>query len=437
MNKENISGIYAITNKTSGKKYIGSSKSVHYRWNQSHRPNLRNNIHGNRHLQSSWNKYGEDQFKFEVIEKCNQSVLLEREGYWIEHYNSWDREFGYNFTRIIDGKQVLCEESRRKIRETKNLKLELENYWTTGTNGEVLKLFKEGTSKNAIAKKLGITRSNVYSCLEQNGLHEKTGKGSEVKLTYEVRNKVTELRDQGMTWKKVIENVPVSETQLFRANAIVPDGKYIHPRRETYRTVTPEKIKELNNLINQGKTWTEIEVELGITRTAFWEHGIKPTAKSNKGYTWLSPDKREEIIRLKKEGNTWKEVCVMANVSYTTIRNYKIHEEINPKRTTKRKKKATITEPLKMDDKKREEIIRLKKEGKTWPEVCKIASTSYSTIKNYKIHEDVREFKKNKKMTESKKEEILALKKEGRTWKEISSITGISCRTIRDHKLNL
>lgn len=52
-------GVYSITHKDSGKRYIGSaSLSVRIRWND-HLRTLRNGTHCNRHLQSAFNKDGD------------------------------------------------------------------------------------------------------------------------------------------------------------------------------------------------------------------------------------------------------------------------------------------------------------------------------------------------------------------------------------------
>ena len=40
------------------------------RWD-CHKAQLRGNYHDNPHLQNSWNKYGEENFKFEILEICN------------------------------------------------------------------------------------------------------------------------------------------------------------------------------------------------------------------------------------------------------------------------------------------------------------------------------------------------------------------------------
>jgi len=116
MNK--ISGIYAIKNKTNNKLYIGSSVSPTQRWQKEHLPALNNNKHYNRHLQHSWNKYGENNFEFLVLEECDENLLVEREGYWIEHHKSWDRDHGYNLNRYVDDRIIMSEETRQLMSET-------------------------------------------------------------------------------------------------------------------------------------------------------------------------------------------------------------------------------------------------------------------------------------------------------------------------------
>ena len=86
-----MKAIYSLTNKVNNKKYVGSSVNVKNRWRQ-HRHQLNKQIHGNSHLQSSWNKYGAEAFEFSVLEECNN--LEEREQYWIEYYNCINA--GYN-----------------------------------------------------------------------------------------------------------------------------------------------------------------------------------------------------------------------------------------------------------------------------------------------------------------------------------------------------
>lgn len=70
-----ITGIYIIKNILTEKVYIGSAKSVLSRLN-AHKYQLLNNKHFNKHLQSSYNKYGINNFTFELIEKLQQVGII-------------------------------------------------------------------------------------------------------------------------------------------------------------------------------------------------------------------------------------------------------------------------------------------------------------------------------------------------------------------------
>lgn len=118
---DGISGIYCIENKINHKKYIGQSVNIRVRW-WIHCYDLRNNKHHNCHLQGAWNKYGEDNFSFYVIERCAEDKLNEREIYWIEKYNSNNPEIGYNFSSGGSGNRgvVLTQDQKEYMSQIKN-----------------------------------------------------------------------------------------------------------------------------------------------------------------------------------------------------------------------------------------------------------------------------------------------------------------------------
>lgn len=96
-----VSGIYRILNTINNKSYIGSSVSVFKRLS-THKRMLINNKHFNKHLQSSFNRYGLDNFNFSLIEETEIDIINEREEYYISIYKSNDRELGYN-------KRIQCD----------------------------------------------------------------------------------------------------------------------------------------------------------------------------------------------------------------------------------------------------------------------------------------------------------------------------------------
>ena len=99
------SGIYCIENLINGKKYIGQSIDIEKR-KRIHISQLRGEYHPNKYLQNSWNKYGEENFKFWIIYESsdNMEILQLMELYFIEYYNSFvEDNLGYNMTKGGDG----------------------------------------------------------------------------------------------------------------------------------------------------------------------------------------------------------------------------------------------------------------------------------------------------------------------------------------------
>lgn len=81
-----ITGVYQIRNIINGKKYIGStSYSISKRWTL-HRQMLKSDKHHSIILQRAWNKYGEQNFKFEILEECIPEKCLIREQFYIDNY---------------------------------------------------------------------------------------------------------------------------------------------------------------------------------------------------------------------------------------------------------------------------------------------------------------------------------------------------------------
>jgi group I intron endonuclease len=78
--------IYKIRNVVNNKFYVGSTTDTRERF-RTHRSGLRKSHHHCPHLQASWNKYGEDCFKFEVVEVVESAELLwVVEGRWLDEH---------------------------------------------------------------------------------------------------------------------------------------------------------------------------------------------------------------------------------------------------------------------------------------------------------------------------------------------------------------
>lgn len=88
--------IYKIHCLINNKLYIGLCKNFYIR-KRTHLRHLRCNNHHSSKLQRAWNKYGEENFIFEIIEKdIDPNYILKTEIDYIKKYNSF--KDGYNCT---------------------------------------------------------------------------------------------------------------------------------------------------------------------------------------------------------------------------------------------------------------------------------------------------------------------------------------------------
>lgn len=113
INTTKKSGIYCIENTINNKKYIGSSKNLYYRICK-HTCDLKKNRHKNPILQNSWNKHGELNFKAYIIEYCDESLLEDREEYFINLYGD------FNCAKFIGRRIVYSKESREKLSKSRS-----------------------------------------------------------------------------------------------------------------------------------------------------------------------------------------------------------------------------------------------------------------------------------------------------------------------------
>jgi group I intron endonuclease len=132
--------VYAWVNKITNQRYIGGSTNVHRRKN-THLRKLRSNTHENIKLQRAWNKYGEHNFEFVILEKPQAENLLMCEQKWLNRY------FGsecYNICHIAGSPSAInrkkTDDHRKKI--SKSVK---EFYDKNPTHKKFLSDLKKGS----------------------------------------------------------------------------------------------------------------------------------------------------------------------------------------------------------------------------------------------------------------------------------------------------
>lgn len=151
----NIVGIYEIRNLSTGKVYIGQSKNIEKRWSD-HKYQLRNQRHHNDFLQRAWNKYGENDFVFNILELVSEKHLPKTEEKYVIKLNSSNNSFGYNLTTGGED-YIVSEYTLNKKRKNGQSKSVLQ----FSLDGDFLRRWH---SVNEIERETGYSATNISGC---------------------------------------------------------------------------------------------------------------------------------------------------------------------------------------------------------------------------------------------------------------------------------
>lgn len=126
-----FSGIYCIRNLINQKVYIGKSINIYKRIHDHLDKLKKKSKDENPYLTNSWYKYRNDNFEYFVVEKCEGEVLIaSRELFWMKHFDSLNREKGYNLRSDSDSKMIVHESTKKKISDR------LKKEWSLGVRSE-------------------------------------------------------------------------------------------------------------------------------------------------------------------------------------------------------------------------------------------------------------------------------------------------------------
>lgn len=111
--------MYLIRNLINGKVYVGQTKCLTNR-KLAHLSTAR--AGDQRPLYASIRKHGAENFAFEVLEECDDSLADEREQHWVTHFDSFNPEKGYNLTSggVAATKVRVFEKRCQKLRKESN-----------------------------------------------------------------------------------------------------------------------------------------------------------------------------------------------------------------------------------------------------------------------------------------------------------------------------
>lgn len=211
--------IYQIKNKVNNKIYIGSTINLERRW-ENHIYQLKNNIHHSLKLQRAWNKYGEDNFEFSIIEEFesdNEGDKYVREQYYLDLYKP-HTDKGYNmseYAEVKKGFERINSENSVFTKITKETAIAIKK-----------ELYETDKSQKEIAEEFGVSLATV--------------------------NNIARVR----TWA----NYGVEY------NEVLKDKLKERKAKHGYGYLSQYEDKVLDMYFNKGMTHIQIANELGISR---------------------------------------------------------------------------------------------------------------------------------------------------------------------------
>ena len=138
--------IYQITNDINNKRYIGQTCGTLQNRFYKHCWDANNIKQTSCPLHNAIKKYGSEHFAISLIEECDDSVINEREKYWIAYYNTYfDKEVGYNATVGGEGNGKLDPQT-------------------------IISLWEQGKNQKEIAELLDCERHSIKKHLQSFGI---------------------------------------------------------------------------------------------------------------------------------------------------------------------------------------------------------------------------------------------------------------------------
>lgn len=246
-------GIYQIRNVKNNKIYIGSSIHIFTRW-KKHINLLNSNKHPNGHLQTSWNKYGKENFEFTIIEECNKNILREKEQYYINKTNCLDKNIGYNISPTTD-LSVKSKETNVKISNTLKGKYVGEKCFFNKYSENTILLIIEDLKENKLSYSEIAKKYNVNKSLVSNIVSKKSWKylTKDIIFPDKINNMHSKLMKNDV--KKIIDLLIEGKSNCEISEMFNVDRKTISDIRnhKTWISLTNNIIFPKNDNLKRGK----------------------------------------------------------------------------------------------------------------------------------------------------------------------------------------
>jgi len=231
------SGIYEIVCLPTGKRYIGSAINLKER-ERVHKKGLITNTHINIYLQNAWNKYGEENFKFNVILYCKKRVLIKKEQEFIDSYNLKKELFNICPTAGSALGRKHSEETKNKISLSEKGKIiskETRQKLSESLKGWEPPLMSERTKNKISESKKGIPLSEEH----KKKLSEAKKGIKRIPFTEETKRKMSETRKGIKLSEKVKLKMSEAKKKIYKGKGNPFYGK-------EHSKETKEKLRQAN-----------------------------------------------------------------------------------------------------------------------------------------------------------------------------------------------
>jgi group I intron endonuclease len=205
--------IYKILCKSNNKFYVG--RAVNFKKIMCiHKSRLRNNKHVNKHLQNLWNKYGEDNFEFLILETCEREQVCNREQYYLDLYINLDNCVNISKSSNNNTSSATFETRLKISASNKGKKL-------SQSTKDLLSIRHKGKKLSSITKeKIKAARAKQVMLPHEENTKLKISKAnsgqknSQAKLTWEIVREIREQHSKGIMQKELMKIYNTSSSNV-------------------------------------------------------------------------------------------------------------------------------------------------------------------------------------------------------------------------------
>lgn len=262
-----VSGCYQIRNVINDKIYIGSSKHIKERW-MTHKDLLNRNVHFNQKLQRSYNKYGSENFVFEILEYIPQLERESKEDFKLRLVDVREQHyldtllFAQEFIQT-KGKDLKFQKLGFNLKPTASS--QLGTIRSKETNEKSLKTRKENGNLNHTEEskqKMSIVQKQRERricpfCLEERAINIY---GRHI-ISCEIK-KNTPPKEKAIRTEECKENLRIKNTGKKQSLETIEKRKQTRIKNGTYRLSPSEEVKKEISKSNIGKTRLKSKEEI-------------------------------------------------------------------------------------------------------------------------------------------------------------------------------